>query len=174
MSSQFLANLERLNVPRARYPCTKLILCRLNMCSDRGLQMKAVRSGAPCNHELLHFWGKIILIRTHICTVYCSTYTHIYIYIWDSSWIQFANIVCCSLLYQNNRLLKPARFFCSLCCLRFLISWVAPESFKTFWTALGASVEHGYWARMETQRSFMFQSEDILPLETLAKHSWST
>ena len=37
--------------------------------------MKAVRSGAPCKHELLRFLGKGILIRTHM-------YMYIYIYMY--------------------------------------------------------------------------------------------
>lgn len=42
--------------------------CRLNICSDRTLEMKAIRSGAPRKHDLLHLWGKDILIRSPIDT----------------------------------------------------------------------------------------------------------
>ena len=65
ISSQFLANLERLNMPRARYPSRKMNV------------LKAVRSGAPCKHELLYFWdlfGK----RNFDTTPYLLTYNWLY------------------------------------------------------------------------------------------------
>ena len=64
--------------------------------------MKAVRSGAPCKHELLHFLGKGILIRTHM-------YMYIYIHVYDvymlHTYISFLSNAACSNLssFLNSR-----------------------------------------------------------------------
>ena len=46
--------------------------CRLNIRLDRTLDMKAVRSGAPCKQELFHFWGKRILKKHHVILYICG------------------------------------------------------------------------------------------------------
>ena len=47
-------------------------LCWFNICLDRTLDMKAVRRGAPCKHDKLHFLGKDLLIRSHIYIIHMA------------------------------------------------------------------------------------------------------
>ena len=58
-------------------------------------------SGQPCTYRLYCIWCTVLLIHTHIYSIYIHTYIHICIIIiciHDISWYTDIHVVCCSIL----------------------------------------------------------------------------
>ena len=65
ISSRFLTNLERLNVPRARYRCRKMILLQIEHMFGQDLGNESSKKRSPMWTRTRHFLGKRIFERNH-------------------------------------------------------------------------------------------------------------